>query len=90
MPAMTHSLDQSEASIQPLVPNKRPGNCAGVDVSFLTPALAIISHFPVPAFVSHSHRAPIKSHGHYLLSIGDLSITELFKGESFCLITIGF
>lgn len=52
---MTHSLDQSEASIRPLVTNKRPGNCAGMDVSFLTPALAIISHFPVPPlFLTHT------------------------------------
>ena len=54
-----------------------------MDVSFLTPALAIISHFPIPAFVSHSNRALIKSHGHYLFSIGDLSITRLFKGGDF-------
>ena len=90
---MTHSLGQSEASICPLVTNKRPGNWVGrVCVSFVTPALAIISHFPIPAFVSHSNRDLIKSHGHYLLSIGDLSITRLFRegGELFCLITIGF
>ena len=48
-------------------------------VSFVTPALAIISHFPIPAFVSHLNRDPIKSHGHYLLSIGELSITRLFR-----------